>query len=189
MAARDEPTDLSSMLDEFIGTTTQSLDPPIGRRYLRIRSGPREPMCRLIRWLVWHRDGGRCRLCGSCSAPEVDHVIPWSAGGSDDGTNLRLLCQGCNRSRKNYRLREDPRLLAVAHTCDHCLFSIPVEPYPYQSKLLHEHRCLSCVPALGPGSDEVDRDPLRSVFCGHCLAVSAVTNELRVLRDEPGGWY
>lgn len=183
MLDRDGPHALSSVLAEFTDSTTESDSGTarIGQRYPRIRFGLRVPLCDLLRWLVWHRDGGLCRFCGSNIRTEVDHIIPWSAGGSDHSTNLRLLCRLCNHRRSNYRTRENTRQLAVAHCCDHCLVSLLTQPYPHQDQLLHTHRCPTCAAALGPRSGEVDRDRLRSVFCGHCLSVSIATNELRVL--------
>ena len=32
----------------------------------------------------------------------LDHAIPWSAGGSDYGDNLRTLWLHCNETRSNY---------------------------------------------------------------------------------------
>lgn len=57
----------------------------------------------------------RCNHCGKwCGRPgregayirdddkmEVDHIIPWSHGGSDDMYNLQPLCKPCNRSKSN----------------------------------------------------------------------------------------
>lgn len=47
--------------------------------------------------------------CGYCLSPqhlvmarlEIDHIIPLSAGGSDDETNLWLSCPICNRHKSN----------------------------------------------------------------------------------------
>jgi len=50
---------------------------------------------------VWERAGGRCeycqadeRICGQRF--ETDHIIPLSAGGADDPSNLALACRACN---------------------------------------------------------------------------------------------
>ena len=54
---------------------------------------------RIPRWareLVFARDGGRCVLCGSFERPQLDHITPWSRGGSDLPSNLQVLCQPCN---------------------------------------------------------------------------------------------
>lgn len=65
---------------------------------------------------ICDRDGWTCVACGllvnpwavstASSAPNLDHIIPRSRGGSDDPANLRLLCRGCNVSRGN-RLEPD----------------------------------------------------------------------------------
>ena len=46
---------------------------------------------------VWTRDKGKCQLCGSEYAIELDHRIPKSLGGGDTAENLRLLCRSCNQ--------------------------------------------------------------------------------------------
>ena len=70
---------------------------------------------RLPRWkrrLVWLAAFGACRDChqhvsyrwrADHRSLEVDHVHPWSAGGSDSIWNLRATCRPCN-SRKGAKV-------------------------------------------------------------------------------------
>jgi hypothetical protein len=45
---------------------------------------------------VWERDEGRCVRCGGDEGLAMDHVIPFSEGGSDAADNLQLLCAPCH---------------------------------------------------------------------------------------------
>ena len=63
----------------------------------------------------------RCAICGGwCARPgrsrvripeyqkmEVDHIIPWSQGGSDELHNLQAVCKRCNRSKSNHAIVAD----------------------------------------------------------------------------------
>jgi hypothetical protein len=51
--------------------------------------------------IVFSRDGGICKCCGSSSNLEFDHITPFSCGGSSDVKNIQLLCRQCNRSKSN----------------------------------------------------------------------------------------
>lgn len=51
--------------------------------------------------IVYTRDGGSCRCCGSFENLEFDHIIPYSCGGNSDISNIQLLCISCNRSKSN----------------------------------------------------------------------------------------
>ena len=51
--------------------------------------------------IVFARDGGACRCCGSSLNLEYDHITPFSCGGLNDPSNIQLLCQKCNRSKSN----------------------------------------------------------------------------------------
>lgn len=51
--------------------------------------------------IVYTRDGGVCKCCGSSQDLEYDHITPFSCGGSSDASNIQLLCQKCNRSKSN----------------------------------------------------------------------------------------
>lgn len=54
---------------------------------------------RLIRLLV-EREGKVCALCSRLlSTVHLDHIVPLSRGGTNDTSNLRLLCPRCNISK------------------------------------------------------------------------------------------
>lgn len=76
------------------------------QRHERIRFGERDPIPRHVRAAVWLRDHGRCADCPydypSGDMIELDHIVPWSAGGPDTTDNLRLLCQRHNTARSNF---------------------------------------------------------------------------------------
>jgi 5-methylcytosine-specific restriction endonuclease McrA len=58
---------------------------------------------------------GVCALCGCVVTLEtnaknqasVDHVIPRSAGGSEEFSNLQLLCRECNQNKGSTIIDED----------------------------------------------------------------------------------
>ena len=56
-----------------------------------------------VRRAVHERDGWECLHCGSGDDLTLDHIVPWSAGGSDEIDNLQTLCRPCN-SRKGARV-------------------------------------------------------------------------------------
>lgn len=61
---------------------------------------------------VFDRDGWRCQLCGvktpkskrgtyAENAPELDHIIPLSKGGSHKYTNTQCACRKCNQDKSD----------------------------------------------------------------------------------------
>ena len=49
---------------------------------------------------VYNRDGGVCKLCGKKLTQEdytIDHIVPVSRGGTNQLSNLRCLCERCNK--------------------------------------------------------------------------------------------
>lgn len=61
----------------------------------------------MLRLAIYHRDGFRCVYCRkprlknySGENLSLDHVVPRSAGGTDDPTNLVTCCRSCNSSRQ-----------------------------------------------------------------------------------------
>ena len=41
------------------------------------------------------------KCCGGYEYLEYDHISPYSCGGSNDVSNIQLLCRKCNRSKSN----------------------------------------------------------------------------------------
>lgn len=52
-----------------------------------------------VRAQVMTRDGFACVECGSERFLSIDHIWPYSKGGTDAPENLRVLCRSCNSSK------------------------------------------------------------------------------------------
>lgn len=76
---------------------THTNRPPVPESTVRV------PIPFEVRFLVFERDGFRCRECGSADDLTIDHVIPKSRGGTHAEDNLQTLCRSCN-SRKGARI-------------------------------------------------------------------------------------
>jgi 5-methylcytosine-specific restriction endonuclease McrA len=60
----------------------------------------------LVRY-VNERDNGVCHHCGvKVEKGEIDHLHPWSRGGTDEPDNLVLSCRSCNRSKGSRTVAE-----------------------------------------------------------------------------------
>lgn len=84
---------------------------------------PRQPLDMQLRRAILSRDGFRCCWCqarGKTVRFEIDHIVPWSAGGSDHPVNLRTLCQDCNQARSNRVTEFDRRALPIVWRCYSC---------------------------------------------------------------------
>lgn len=64
---------------------------------------PRKHIPDALRFAVYERDGFQCLTCGSQESLTLDHVHPFSLGGTDTLDNLQTLCRPCN-SRKGARV-------------------------------------------------------------------------------------
>lgn len=65
------------------------------------KQAKRPPIPRDVVDAIYRRDGGRCVYCGSTENLQLDHIIPFSRGGSSNIENLQLLCQRCNIEKSN----------------------------------------------------------------------------------------
>lgn len=63
------------------------------------------PVPKSVRYKVLKAGGNRCALCGATKKDkvrlEVDHIIPKSRKGTNDISNLQVLCEVCNRAKSN----------------------------------------------------------------------------------------
>lgn len=98
---------------------------PTGERWPVVRSGERDPIPGHVRLAVFYRDKMRCQMCPAHHAElegpwHLDHLVPWSAGGSDDSTNLRVLCMTHNMDRGNMRNYDESPRRPVTWWCHRC---------------------------------------------------------------------
>jgi 5-methylcytosine-specific restriction endonuclease McrA len=57
-----------------------------------------------VRYTVFHRDNFRCVACGITAKEtqlQVDHIVPFAKGGSNNLDNLQTLCLECNRGKSD----------------------------------------------------------------------------------------
>ncbi|MCO6506236.1 MAG: HNH endonuclease [Snodgrassella sp.] len=60
-----------------------------------------------IKKRVLARDSFRCRSCGCIGGSlQVDHIIPLELGGSNDDSNLQVLCADCHKHKTTKELRQ-----------------------------------------------------------------------------------
>lgn len=45
------------------------------------------------------RNEQKCAMCGSTDSLELDHILPYMNGGTDDESNLQWLCHKCHASK------------------------------------------------------------------------------------------
>jgi hypothetical protein len=109
------PDTLVETLKSFLAST---------KRCEVVRSGPREPISEWVRVNVLMRVGFTCKWCGASGSHtqlHIDHIVPWSAGGTVASGNLRILCQTCILQRSNLQTDADyARALLITNGCGTC---------------------------------------------------------------------
>lgn len=137
-------------------------------RWPVIRTGEREPISWLIRLSVYRRDDFTCKICGSRSGSEraiegleLDHCIPWSAGGPDDSDNLRTLCSWCNQRRSNWiDSAHATNYRPTTWWCAECWGPDADHRNPWR-----DGTDLDRIPRIYPDDDA---EPYELVFCASC---------------------
>ena len=101
-ATQPGPTALGAALDAVVEAAAHARE-----RMPVERTGRPGPLSPDVRKAVLLRDGYTCQWCRAHVSQgytfEVDHIVPWSAGGSNATDNLRTLCVECNQGRGNMR--------------------------------------------------------------------------------------
>lgn len=141
------------------------------QRWPIVRTGERPPIPRIVRQLVYRRDDAHCQMCSARKGPwEIDHIVPWSAGGADDSTNLRLLCKTCNQRRSNYRTGAEHPMTPVTFACDVCLIRAHYFGLP---RCRYYPACPVCGTAP-PNAEPAD------AYCGSCREFGSVADRRRL---------
>ncbi len=113
----------------------------------------------LWRMLV-HRDGGRCRFCGSQQWLEGHHIVWWSRGGGTDLDNLCLVCTRCHKlfHEGGWTIEGNPnRRLSFRRPDGRALASGPPALRPSAREALLNAVSVRTLDDLAESSDEDDR--------------------------------
>lgn len=149
-------------------------------RWPVVRTGPRRQLAYLVRLAVGRRDGFTCRVCHT-SCPEnyeADHIVPWSAGGDDDTTNLRVLCVEHNQERSNF-MDDAHRRLPYAATW-WCVECWSIDEINYRTPLRDAHG----------GSHDTSFAPFVEdgefvAYCAHCQHLSWTDRVVVSVEPDP----
>lgn len=75
------------------------------QKYRQTKQYQRSLMSDSLRYDVMKRDNFTCQLCGATARDgaklHVDHIIPVARGGKTTMSNLRTLCDSCNRGKRD----------------------------------------------------------------------------------------
>lgn len=142
---RDRTNDIEDTLDELEWRVAGP------HRWPLIRTGQRDDIPWITRCAIYIRDGATCQMCGLYrpNPSNLDHVLPWSAGGCDHAHNLRLTCEPCNQARSNYR--DHAEHIAQRPVTWWCIYCYPVDhEWTHHASGTCVERCL--VPRVDGGT-------------------------------------
>lgn len=79
-----------------------------GQELTKLRMSKKEPkIWKNLSRIVLERDSFTCLYCGQVGGKlEIDHMQPFSRGGSDELSNLTTSCQTCNRRKHDKTVEE-----------------------------------------------------------------------------------
>ena len=66
---------------------------------------PRIKITQSVRKYVLQRNNYQCQSCGKQKTEaklNIDHIIPLATGGTNDISNLQVLCSRCNQQKKHH---------------------------------------------------------------------------------------
>ena len=66
---------------------------------------PRIKITQSVRKYVLQRNNYQCQGCGKQKTEaklNIDHIIPLATGGTNDISNLQVLCSRCNQQKKHH---------------------------------------------------------------------------------------
>jgi 5-methylcytosine-specific restriction endonuclease McrA len=95
--------DMDSLLILMTKEVARLWDPAVVHRKRSLGDGVERYVQTGVKAQVWQRDKGKCRNCGGNYALQLDHIKPFSLGGTTSVDNLQLLCRNCNQ-RKGARV-------------------------------------------------------------------------------------
>ncbi|HBO84546.1 MAG: hypothetical protein A2073_02435 [Deltaproteobacteria bacterium GWC2_42_11] len=77
--------------------------------------GIRKPISRKDRYLVFHNDHSRCRICGlgvtDGKKLTIDHIIPVEWGSLSEMSNYQTLCEECNAGKQAWVKSNPPEIM------------------------------------------------------------------------------
>lgn len=92
--------------------TVQSVEFPAKHLTLKKRLKRKSPP-KWVQLAIFHRDKGRCVFCNAdltclintLGVKNFDHIVPLDLYGTNDPSNIQLLCDNCNKKKSNKRGR------------------------------------------------------------------------------------